>query len=73
MNQEVGKRTQSKGRNGAMKEYRGYRMKVKLADAYLNRKLGEVGSQRSRKKPKKGKKKKNCSGGIGIHAEFRLQ
>jgi Plant ATP synthase F0 len=58
MNQEVGKRTQSKGRNGAMKEYRGYRMKVKLADAYLNRKLGEVGSQRSRKKPKKGKKKK---------------
>jgi hypothetical protein len=58
MTQEVGKRTQSKGRNRATKEYRGYRMKVKLADGYLTRKLGEVGSQRARKKPKKGGKKK---------------
>jgi hypothetical protein len=42
MNQEVSKRNQSKGMNQAMKEYRSYRMKVKLVDVYLNKKLGEV-------------------------------
>jgi len=49
MNKEVGKRNQATGRNQAMKEYRSYRMKVKLADVYLNKKLGEAA-----KKTKKG-------------------
>lgn len=58
VNKEVGNRNGTKGRNQAMKEYRGYRMQVKLADGYMKRKLGEVGRQRTRKKGKKGKKGK---------------
>lgn len=42
MKQEVGKRNQSKGMDRAMEGYRGYRMRVKLSDTYLNKKLGEV-------------------------------
>jgi hypothetical protein len=45
MNKEVGKRNQSEGRNQAMKEYRSQRMNVKLADVYLNEKLGEIGKK----------------------------
>lgn len=46
MSREVGKRNQSEERNPARKEYRGHRMKVKLADVYLNEKLGEIGKNR---------------------------
>jgi hypothetical protein len=63
MSQEVGKRTQAKGMNSAMKEYRGYRMKVKLAEVYLTKKLGEgakktKGGKAGRKLGKTGKKGK---------------
>ena len=42
MKEEVAKRNQSKGMDKAMEEYRSYRMKVKLSDVYLNKKLGEL-------------------------------
>jgi hypothetical protein len=45
MTKEVGNRTQTKGRNGARKGYRGYRMNVKLADVYLTKNLSEVGKK----------------------------
>jgi hypothetical protein len=62
-NKEVGKLNQSGGMNQAMKEYRSYRMKVKLADVYLNKKLGEVAKKTSKvgakgKPSKAGKKGK---------------
>jgi hypothetical protein len=41
MNQEVVKRNQSKGMKTAMKQYRSYRMNVKLADVYLSKKLAD--------------------------------
>jgi hypothetical protein len=62
-NQEVAKRNQAKGRNGAMKAYRGYRMKVKLAEVYVSQKLGAVaktskGGKAVGSKPKAPKKSK---------------
>jgi hypothetical protein len=46
VNEEVVKRNRSKGMKKAMKTYRSYRMTVKLADVYMNKKLssrkGEV-------------------------------
>ena len=59
MNQEVGKRNQSAGRNQARKGYRSYRMNVKLADVYLNKKLGEIGKsgkKGGKTRAKKGKR-----------------
>lgn len=63
MNKEVGKRNQAKGRNQASKEYRSYRMKVKLADVYLNKKLGEVA--KNAKAGKKGKAGARKGGKVG--------
>jgi hypothetical protein len=62
-NQEVAKRNQAKGRNGARKAYRGYRMKVKVAEIYVSQKLGaaaKVGktSKATGAKGKAGKKGK---------------
>ena len=53
MNQEVAKRTQSKGMKPAMKKYRSYRMNVKLADVYLSKKLADMKGKKVGKAVKK--------------------